>query len=398
MHLAYFDCFHGAAGDMLLASLLDAGLEQTALHAVLERLPLRGYRLEHRRTVRHGVSGSQVRITVDEPQPPRSWAAIRALLQQSDLPPATRQHALGTFARLARAESAIHNTPLEAVHFHEIGAVDSIVDIVGVCAGIDLLGIQRVAASPLPLGAGWVATQHGPLPVPAPATLAVLAEVAAPTLAHSGDLNDPPGELVTPTGAALLAELAHFARPAMRLQRVDYGFGQRQMQRLNGLRVWLGTDAAAAATEALPADVAHEQVIELRCNLDDSSGELVAYTIEHLMGAGALDAWAVPLVMKKGRPAVQLACLVRPADVERLALHILHETSTFGVRWQPMQRYAAARQTVTVPTPWGTVRVKQKILGGVVVARAPEYEDCAALARAQGVPLAQVYAAALGAG
>jgi hypothetical protein len=381
--VAYFDCFHGAAGDMLLASLLDVGLEPGTLEQVLTALPLTGYTLEHQRTVSHHVSGSRLRVHVHTPQPARTWAEIRSILAASRLPRRTRACAHGAFERLARAEAAIHGVALEDVHFHEVGAVDSIVDVVGVCAGLELLGVERVYSSALPLGSGQVATQHGLLPVPAPATLALLAEAGAPVIPAPSA-----GELVTPTAAALLAELADFQQPAMDVQRVGYGFGQKEFARLNGLRVWLGNDAQQHHHT-------HETVTELCCNLDDATGEIVAYTIVQLLAAGALDAWAVPLVMKKGRPGMQLSCLARAGDVEKLADVLLRETPTLGVRWQRMERRVAERRVVTVATRWGAVRLKQKLIGGEVVASAPEYEDCAALAHAHGVPLAQVYAAAL---
>jgi hypothetical protein len=280
---------------------------------------------------------------------------------------------------------------VEEVHFHEVGALDSIIDMVGVCAGLDLLGVEQVYSSALPLGSGWIHTRHGALPVPAPATLALLANAGAPLLPAPADSG---GELVTPTAAALLAELATFQQPPMQVQRVGYGLGQREYKRLNGLRVWLGTPDTTQDTTSPPPATLHESVVELRCNLDDASGETVAYAIEQLLAAGALDAWAVPLVMKKGRPGIQLACLARPADVEPLALLVLRETPTLGVRWSPLERFAAERRIVSVETPWGTVRLKQKFIGGELAASAPEYEDCAALARAHGVPLARVYAAA----
>ncbi len=392
MTIAYFDCFHGAAGDMLLASLLDAGLalptlEQVLATGLLPALQPAHFTIEQQRTVSHHISGSRLVVHAHEPVPqPRPWHTIRQLLTTSPLPEYTRTRALSTFARLAHAEAAVHGIAPDAVHFHEVGAIDSIVDIVGVCAALELLGVEQVYASALPTGSGWVATQHGSLPVPAPATLALLAEAGAPLLPPPAGSE---GELLTPTAAALLAELAHFAQPPMQVQRVGYGFGQRSFSRLNGLRVWLGTAAS------VPLPHAPETVVELRCNLDDVTGEGAAYAIERLLAGGALDAWAAPLVMKKGRPALQLACLAHPADGAALAALMLRETPTLGVRHVVMQRTTAARQVVQVATPWGSVRLKQKRMEGRVLANAPEYEDCAALARAHGVPLAQVYAAAL---
>jgi hypothetical protein len=406
---------------MLLASLLDAGLELAALEQALAALPLTGYTLEHERTISHHVSGSRLHVRVHEQQPARTWANIRTLLAASGLSEPTRARAHAVFERLARAEAAVHGVPLDEVHFHEVGAVDSIIDTVGVCVALDLLGVEQVYASALPTGRGWVATQHGELPVPAPATLEILAAVGAPLLPMPGL-----GELLTPTAAALLCQLAQFQQPAMRVQRVGYGFGNRTFARLNGLRVWLGEadDTAAPASgqhyhdqhgydrhepphhhpPAPSATPTHapdlplqEPVVELRCNLDDATGELVAYTIERLFAVGALDVWATPLVMKKGRPATQLSCLARPADGATLAALLLRETPTLGVRWEQMERVTAGRGTVSVATPWGPVRLKQKVLAGAVAAHAPEYEDCAALARAHDIPLAQVYAAALAA-
>jgi uncharacterized protein (TIGR00299 family) protein len=384
MKIAYFDCFHGAAGDMLLAALLDAGLDLAALEAALAGLALPGYALRPARVSSHGITGTRLSVEVAAGQPQRDWAQIRALLEAAPLSERARGWALGAFGRLARAEAAIHGVPLEHVHFHEVGAVDSIVDMVGVCVGLDLLGVEAVYASPLPLGRGWVRTQHGPLPVPAPATLALLAEAGAPTLPAPPDSQ---GELITPTAAALLAELAAFAQPSLTLRRVGLGLGHKEFPRLNGLRVWLGEGEGSSSQR--------EALVELRCNLDDATGEQVAYAVERLLAAGALDAWAAPLVMKKGRPAVLLACLARPEQAEAMAAIILRETPSLGVRWSPAERLAAGRDWVEAATPWGPVRVKRKLLGDAVAGAAPEYEDCAAIARAHGLPLAEVYAAAL---
>ncbi|HMQ35243.1 MAG TPA: nickel pincer cofactor biosynthesis protein LarC [Chloroflexaceae bacterium] len=389
MRVAYFDCFHGAAGDMLLAALLDAGLPLPDLEGALAALGLEGYSLRVERTLSHGIGGTRLRVEAAGGQPQRDWAQIRAMIEAAALPGRARAWALGAFGRLARAEAAIHGVPVESVHFHEVGAVDSIVDTVGVCVGLALLGVEAVYASALPLGRGWVRTQHGPLPVPAPATLALLAAAGAPTLpAPEGS----DGELVTPTAAALLAELAAFRQPPMTIASVGYGLGHKEFPRLNGLRVWIGETPAGSGLEGHGSP---EPLVELRCNLDDATGELVAYVVEALLVAGALDAWAAPLVMKKGRPAVQLACLARPERAADLAALILRETPSLGVRWSAAERLAAARDWVAAVTPWGEVRVKRKLLDGRAVGASPEYEDCAALARAHGVPLAQVYAAAL---
>lgn len=422
MKIAYIDCFHGAAGDMLLAALLDAGLELGALERLLATLPLSGYSLEYVPTVSYGISGARLRVNLSEAQPARDWRSIRSLIEASGLPERSKGMALAAFGRLARAEAKIHGVALDDVHFHEVGALDSIVDMLGFCIGLELLGIERVYASPLPSGSGWVNTAHGRLPVPAPATLALCAEAKIPLIPALST-----GELVTPTAAALLAELARFEQPAMQPESIGYGFGWKDFGVLNGLRIWIGTSYGttiaskqhshqhehghdhqhghdhrhehrhehqheqAKQSDRQQADVSLEELIELRCNIDDSTGELLGYLIERLMSEGALDAWAVPLTMKKGRPAVQLACLVRPQDRERFARLLLRESSSFGVRWNSVQRWAAGRDVVEVQTPWGKVRAKRKWLDGAYIATTPEYEDCAAIARTEHIPLGFVY-------
>lgn len=382
--IAYFDCFGGASGDMLLGALLDAGLALDDLRADLAQLGVGGYRLAAERVTRRGLTGTHLHVEIEPgDRPARHPADVEAIVGGSDLPPRVVARSLAVFRRIARAEAAIHGTSVEEVHFHEIGAVDSLVDIVGFAAGLERLGVDEVYASALPLGSGTVETEHGRLPVPAPATLALLAEVGAPTLPGPG-----PGELVTPTGAGLLAELATFERPAMAVGRVGYGFGTRQYPWANALRAWLGEPLPAAeGPEA-------EQVVEMACNLDNASGEVLGYVLERLMDAGALDAWFTPIQMKKNRPAVKLSVLARPEDQARLVDLILHETPTLGVRYQVLSRDTAGREMREVETPWGTVRVKVKLLAGRPVAAAPEYDDCARLAAGAGVPLAQVMEAA----
>jgi hypothetical protein len=385
--IAYFDCFAGASGDMLLGSLLDAGLPLADLQADLARLEVGGYRLAAERVTRRGLTGTHLRVDVSHDEagerPARHPADVEAIVGGSGLPARAVERALAVFRRIARVEAAIHGTSVEEVHFHEIGAVDSLVDIVGLAAGLERLGVEAVYASPLPLGSGTVDTEHGRLPVPAPATLALLAEVGAPTLPGPGE-----GELLTPTGAAILAELAAFERPAMAVGRVGYGFGSKEYPWANTLRVWLG--------EPLPAaqDPAAGQVVELACNLDNASPEVLGYALERLLAAGALDAWFTPIQMKKNRPAVKLSVLAKPQDQARLADLVLRETPTLGVRCQALTRVTAARETRSVETPWGAVRVKVKLLAGRPVAAAPEYDDCARLAAEAGVALQQVMEAA----
>jgi hypothetical protein len=292
-----------------------------------------------------------------------------------------KARSMAVIERLGCAEAGIHGVALPEVHFHEIGAVDTIVDVVGFVAGLALLGVDQVYASAIPLGNGTIQTAHGRLPAPAPATLALLSSAGAPTVPHPAQ-----SEIVTPTGAALLSQLARFERPPMRVQAVGYGFGQKEFPWANGLRVWIGEKGTTAAQLH-----EHDQVVELECNLDDSTGETLGYTMEALFGAGALDVWFTPIQMKKNRPGVLLSALSPLEQVEELSTILMRETSTLGVRlFPPAHRLKASRRMRDVDTPWGIVRVKEKWLGDERLAVSPEYEDCARLARESGQPIVRV--------
>ncbi|MBN1658138.1 MAG: nickel pincer cofactor biosynthesis protein LarC [Anaerolineae bacterium] len=385
MTLLYVDCFSGAGGDMLLAALLDAGLPFDELQADLSRLGIGGYRLEAQRVTRHGLTGIYLQVhTTDGERPARTLPAIEQIIGNSDLDGYVKERSLSVFRRIARAEAAVHGTTVDHIHFHEIGAVDSLVDIVGFAAGLARMGVDQVYSSPLPLGGGTVRTEHGLLPAPAPATLALLAEVGAPTVPGPAAT-----ELVTPTAAALLAELATFRRPPMTLRAVGYGFGTKEFDWPNAVRVWLGE-----ALEQSTPPVGSGEVVLLSCNLDDATGELLGHTLKRLFTAGALDAWFTPIQMKKNRPAVLVSALARPEDAAALADLLLHETPTLGVRHQLVQRTVAAREMAEVETPWGIVRVKVKLLADQAVSASPEYDDCARVAEQAGVPLADVMDAA----
>ncbi len=394
MKIAYFDCFSGASGDMLLGSLLDAGLALHDLEVDLARLEVGGYRLSVERVTRHGLSGSQLGVHVEPGErPARTLSAIEGIVGGSGLPATVQARSLAVFRRIARAEAAIHGTTVEQVHFHEIGAVDSLVDVVGFACAVERLAIEAVYCSPLPLGGGTIQTEHGRLPAPAPATLALLAQVGAPTVPGPAQTSSPQGtELVTPTGAALLTELARFERPALAIQAVGYGFGTKEFAWPNALRVWLGESPIESATAA--GDSAADSVVELACNLDDASGQVLGYAMERLLAAGALDVWFTPIQMKKNRPATMLSVLARPTDADALAALLLRETPTLGVRRRVLSRLKAGRQVRQVETPWGPVRVKVKMLQGKTVSASPEYDDCARLAAEAGVPLAEVMEAA----
>lgn len=426
--LVYVDCFAGVSGDMLLGALVDAGLSLDALKAELTKLALDGYEIKAARIQNHGLMGT--RLSVQDTlhaYPARHLHDIQELIGDSALSDAVKARSLAVIERLGRAEAGIHGVPLQEVHFHEIGAVDTIVDVVGFVAGLELLGVRQVYASAIPLGNGTIQTAHGRLPVPAPATLALLSSVGAPTMPHPAQT-----EIVTPTGAALLCELAVFERPRMRVQAIGYGFGQKEFAWANGLRVWIGeTDeppqrlqngAPYRLLEGEGVESAHvpgsfsesergrferDEVVVLECNLDDSTGETLGYTMERLFAAGALDVWFTPIQMKKNRPGVLLSMLSVSDKVDALSSILLRETSTLGIRlFAPVHRLKAGRHVREVSTPWGVVRVKEKWLGEgthhtfgghgalELIAISPEYEDCARLARESGEPLVRIMSVA----
>ena len=381
--VAFWDCFSGISGDMALGALVDAGLDLDLLRAELRKLQVPDWEIVATRDVRYGIAGTQVKVLTQPQTTHRHLSDIHDILDRSALDDATRERALAVFGRLAAAEGSVHGMAPDEVHFHEVGALDAIVDVVGVVAGLRLLGVDAVYASPLPLGSGWIDAAHGRIPVPGPAVLALLGAVGAPVLEDAT-----PFELVTPTGAALLAELATFRRPAMRLGRVGYGFGSRDTGRLNAVRLWVGHVEAGAET---PDPAALERVVLLETNLDDQPGEQLAYAAEQLMAAGALDVWWQPIGMKKGRAAILLSVLVRPEHEARMTTLLFRETSSLGIRRQLIERWVCERESRTVATTWGEIRVKIKIWQGAVLGAAPEYEDCARVAREHDVPLQTVY-------
>lgn len=382
--VAYFDCPSGVSGDMILGALLDAGLALDDLRAALSTLPLTGYDLNAAVVRRGDLGATRVEVVCQAEDQQRSLADVLAIIAAGALLEEVKDAAARVFRRLAEAEARVHRVAIEEIHFHEVGAVDAIVDVVGACAGLHLLGVREVYSSPLPLGRGRALAAHGALPLPAPAVLDLLASAGAPAAPHESSL-----ELVTPTGAAILTTLARFEQPELRLSRIGYGAGGRGEPAPNVLRLWLGERDAA--------EPAAERLLVLETNIDDMPAELFGHALERLLEAGALDAWCAPLTMKKSRPATMLSVLCRPDDRARLLDIMLRETSAFGVRVREVTRYAAAREERTVETSYGPVRVKLKLLDGAVVGASPEYEECRRVARERGVPLPQVYAAAVAA-
>jgi uncharacterized protein (TIGR00299 family) protein len=347
---------------------------------VLEQmaLPSNSWSVQTENVIRGPLRATLVYVQVQEGDQHRHLSDVREIIEAAQLPAPVMQHAVGVFTRLAEAEAAVHGAALEDVHFHEVGALDAIVDIVGVCAGLHELGVTALYASAVPLGEGWVNSAHGRIPAPAPATLALLASVNAPTRPAPG-----PGELVTPTGAALLAEFATFQQPRMHLQGIGVGTGQKDFSWPNVARLMLG------------APVETGGYIQIETNIDDMNPELYSAVSQSLFAAGALDVWFTPIQMKKGRPGVLFSVLAPAARETMLADIILRETTTLGVRVHPVQRHEARRTFASVQTAYGAIQVKLKWMNDKVVGAKPEYDECVRVAHIQGVPFRLVYEAAV---
>jgi uncharacterized protein (TIGR00299 family) protein len=367
---------------MFLGALVDAGLPPADLEADLAKLGLKEYTLAAERVKRGGIAGTKVDVHVAAGSPRRGPREVAAVIRASGLAEPVKAKALAVFERLAAAEAKVHGEPIDHVHFHEIGAVDALVDVVGTCAGLARLGVERLVSSPVAVGQGHVRGAHGLLPVPAPATAELLTGV--PLLP-----SEEQAELTTPTGAALLVTLAESfgPMPAMTVRCVGYGAGTRQNKTLpNLLRVVIGDTASLA-----PGD----EMWVIETNLDDVTGEVVGYLCERLFAAGAADVYTTAIQMKKNRPGVLVSAIAPLAAVPAVEAALFAESTTFGVRRYAVARSILDREHVEVATEHGTVRVKVGRREGIVLSAAPEYEDCRRLAEAQGVPLKAVYATAM---
>ena len=380
MKTCYLDCFSGISGNMLLGAMLDAGLQEKDLRTALAELQLPGWQLEIQHNSVSGLQACTVRVQAQQSSTHRHLHQIQTILEQSALPEAVISRSIAVFTRLAEAEAHVHGTTVEKIHFHEVGAVDAIVDIVGVISGFHSLGIERISCSPLPMPGGWVSCQHGKLPLPAPAVCELLRNIPV----YGDSLAQ---ELVTPTGAALAAELAESfgPMPPMILEQTGYGAGTmlRKDGRPNLLRMMIGR--CPSAEEA-------QQVEIIETQLDDWNPELWPHVSEKLMQAGALDVSLTPLLMKKGRPGYLLRLISDPAHGARLKNMILAETSSIGLRFHIEQRMTLPRESIEVDTPWGPVQAK-KVETAAGVRITPEFEDCRRLAQKLDIPLQNIYAA-----
>jgi pyridinium-3,5-bisthiocarboxylic acid mononucleotide nickel chelatase len=383
--IAFVDCYSGASGDMLLGALVDAGVSLADLRAALAGLAIAGeVEIDAQEVQRAGIRATKVHVLAQEGHVHRPYRDVVAMIQGAGLAPGVRDRALAVMGRLAAEEGRIHGARPEDVELHEVGAIDSIVDVVGTVVGLDILGIDVLRVSSVPVSTGAITSSGHRLPAPAPATLAILAGSGIPTRPF-GDGR----ELVTPTGAAVLATLGTPGQPAMIVDRVGYGAGDADFAWPNVLRLWIGRPVTGGA--AAPDEPRH---VVLESNIDDMSPQLIAPVMEALLAEGALDVTLAPVQMKKGRPGVMVSVIARDQDEGRLARLLLRETTTLGVRVHDVRRHEAGRSFATVTTPHGDVVVKLKLLDDKVVGAMPEFESVRACADRTGVTLVDVHAAA----
>lgn len=378
MRIGYFDCFSGASGDMILGALLSTGVSVDALRGELAKLKLDEYELSVREARKQGLAAIKVDVKVRAGHHHRHLGDIVEIIDSSGLSERVKQRARRVFTRLAEAEAKVHGTSVDQVHFHEVGAVDAIVDVVGAAISVELAGLEKVLCSPIPVGSGTITCDHGTFPVPAPATAELLVGVP---LAECDEM----GELTTPTGAAILTSLVDEfgCMPAMRIERCGYGAGSREgRRRPNVLRLIVGEAEGAGDEE--------DEIVVLEANLDDTTGERIGHAFAALLAAGALDVFTVPIMMKKNRPGVLLSVLTTSEARSACENVLFAETGTLGIRRHTCARRKLARDVRTVQTRFGPIRMKLGRRGETIAVAAPEYEDCAEAARRAGVALREV--------
>jgi uncharacterized protein (TIGR00299 family) protein len=377
--IAYFDCFSGVSGDMILGALIDAGLDLHQLNEELKKLKMGGYTLNAKKTTRQGISGTRFSVDADDDHVERHLKDIEKIIDHSDLSDDIKDRSKAIFRELADVEAKIHNCSPGEIHFHEIGAMDSIIDTVGSLLGLKLLGIEAVYASRIPVGAGFVECDHGTLPLPAPAALELLKGI--PIVASSMEK-----EIVTPTGIAILKNVAKSfgVMPEMKVGCIGYGAGSREMKIPNLLRVWIGDSEENQEYE-------EDEVILIETNIDDMNPEFFGYTSEKLLERGALDVFMTPIFMKKNRPGTLLSVLISPDTLDEMLSIIFAETTSLGTRIHRLDRKKLPREVLTVDTTFGCVRVKVSRVGQEIKNISPEYEDCKEIAATQGIPLRNVY-------
>lgn len=387
MRIAHFDCFSGISGDMVLGALIDSGIPADSIRNALDSLGL-PIQLEVEKVKRCGFAATKATIIAKDQEDYRFLPDVEAILAKSSLTAKQLELAKTIFRKVAVAESTVHGIALDRVHFHEVGALDSIADILGAAVGIDLLGVDCFSSSPVPTGTGTVKAAHGLMPVPTPGTMELLKGVPlAPSKVEF--------ELTTPTGAAILTSVvsSYTSSPEMTVDRIGHGAGNKDfLDRPNILRLLIGTaNVPSKTTNPSPSET--DTVTVLETNLDDVSPEIIGYCFDLLFAAGALDVFAIPILMKKGRPGVLLSVICESDAIAKMEAILFRETSTFGIRRYSVQRSKLEREATTVQTPWGPVNAKRGWRSDGLAVLTPEYEDCARIARERGVPLREVFAA-----
>lgn len=383
MKTAYFDCFAGISGDMVIGAFIDAGLGFSSIEKTASSLALRGYELSHEKKLKNGISGTSFKVKVSEDQPHRRLADITDIIMRSPLHEKIKNDALSIFKIIARAEAQIHVKSIDEIHFHEIGAVDSIIDICCAAAAFHELGIQRVISSPVNTGGGFVKSAHGTLPVPAPATAEILKGIPV----YSTETN---AELATPTGAAIISYYAESfsTLPGIKVEKIGYGAGSKDLDIPNLLRIYFGETASQEG-------VLSDEVIEIETGIDDMNPEFYSYLFNVLLDDGALDVLLIPVFMKKNRPGHLLKVISAPEKSESIINRIFTETSTSGMRIRSTSRRILARRSVPVETPFGVINVKVHEMNGKIITVSPEYEECRLAAIENDIPLKSVYNAVM---
>jgi uncharacterized protein (TIGR00299 family) protein len=384
MRIAYLNCFSGISGDMIIGALIDAGLKKERLEKELNKLNLSGYRLEVKKVVKKGISATNVNVKIEEDGIARKLKDIVDIIDKSTLNLRDKKQIKKIFYKIGKAEAQIHQKDIESVHFHEVGGMDSIIDITSAVVGLRLLGIKEVYASALPLGHGFVKCAHGSIPVPAPATLELLKGVPV----YDGGVNS---EMVTPTGAGIVTSYVKKfeKRPLMEVKKVGYGAGEKDFAIPNLLRITIGE--IAVKNESILGDYIRDEAILVETNIDDMNPEIYDFIIEKLLSQGALDVYLTPIQMKKNRPAHILSLIAYENDLKKLLVILFDESTTMGVRIREVKRLKLMHKSIIADTEYGKVRTKVAIYKGEVKNIAPEYEDCRKIAGKHKVPLKSIY-------
>jgi len=389
--ILYIDCFSGISGDMMLAALIDTGIDIFFLKKELGKINIRGYEIESEKIKKAEVGATKFKVIIKEKQLHRTYSDIINLIKNSKINEKAKQNALSIFEIIASAEAKIHQIEKDKVHFHEIGAVDSIIDIAGTAISIAELEIDDVYCSSIPLGSGFVKTMHGILPVPAPATMEILKDIPV----YSGNLNF---EATTPTGAAIIKNyVKHFGSiPLMKVKNIGFGSGSNEKSEIPDLlRVVFGqlleSDNISLKNSQKNQDINYDNLIVLSTNIDDISAEIIGYLIERLFKENIADAWTEPIFMKKNRQAVKINVLCKPEDEIKICNLLFSETSTLGIRRQAIQRYSLNREIVMLKLPYGEIKIKVGYKDGKAVTYSPEYESCKILAQKTGKPIKDIY-------